>query len=432
MLSHKTGIEKEPAMKRTERRRRIENALWGLFIGDALAMPAHWYYDPENIEKDFNGGLRGYAAPPHPHPESFMVGMDYRPDVERAKRIGRPYDILHDHVRYYDTTYSALSISSTRREHQHGNLTPEPGQRYHYHYGLSAGENTLGAQLVRVLMRSVAEKGRYDPQDFIGGFVDHLSTPGRNRDPYTEIYIRRWFENYAAGLPPENCAAFQRSIWSIGSHGGMVRPLVLALLASSPYQALGLAAEHHNLTHRSENNLSALGIVIPLLFDLLDGARPLSAAAEHGQRIRLPKITGKELFALYRSHEGPDNIPDDTVWRIHTELSDEPLDLSSLIREHDEKEVTRNLLATACYPEHGLPMLLYLACRHQFDPGQALLANTNAGGDNVHRGMLLGALLGAAASDKLPEPLLEGLAEHRRLSEEIAAFTDVAVSGQGL
>ena len=55
-------------MKHTRRRQRIANSLWGLFIGDALAMPAHWYYNPENIEKDFNGGIRGYAAPPHPHP----------------------------------------------------------------------------------------------------------------------------------------------------------------------------------------------------------------------------------------------------------------------------------------------------------------------------------------------------------------------------
>ena len=77
-------------MPETVKQRRIENALWGLFIGDALSMPAHWYYNPENIEKDFNGGIRGYAAPPHPHPESFMVGMDYRPDVEQAQRLGRP------------------------------------------------------------------------------------------------------------------------------------------------------------------------------------------------------------------------------------------------------------------------------------------------------------------------------------------------------
>ncbi len=71
------------------RRKRIENALWGLFIGDALAMPAHWYYNPDNIKKDFNGGIKTFEAARHPHPESFMVGMGYHPDVETAIAYSR-------------------------------------------------------------------------------------------------------------------------------------------------------------------------------------------------------------------------------------------------------------------------------------------------------------------------------------------------------
>ena len=73
-----------------DRARRMRNALWGLFIGDALAMPAHWFYSIENIKRVFDGGLKDYEAAPHPHPESFMVGMTYRPDVENAKRLERP------------------------------------------------------------------------------------------------------------------------------------------------------------------------------------------------------------------------------------------------------------------------------------------------------------------------------------------------------
>ena len=94
---------------------------------------------------------------------------------------------------------------------------------------MKTGEKTLEAQLVRVLLRSVIATGRYDPYKFLEGFVAHLTTPGTNRNPYTEIYIRSWFENYARGLPPSVCAAFQRDIWSIGSHGGVIRPLVVAM-----------------------------------------------------------------------------------------------------------------------------------------------------------------------------------------------------------
>ena len=137
------------------RRRRLQNALFGLFVGDALSMPAHWYYKLDNITKVFDGGIHGYVDPPHPHLESFMVGMTYNPDLKNAKRLGRDYDILHGHARFYNTSYSSIHIHSSERENAHGNPVPQLGDRFHYHHGLIAGENTLAAHLVRVLMRSV-------------------------------------------------------------------------------------------------------------------------------------------------------------------------------------------------------------------------------------------------------------------------------------
>ena len=53
---------------------RIENSLWGLFISDALAVPAHWFYNIENIRKTLDSMVTRYTDPPYPHPESFMVG----------------------------------------------------------------------------------------------------------------------------------------------------------------------------------------------------------------------------------------------------------------------------------------------------------------------------------------------------------------------
>ena len=40
--------------------------------------------------------------------------------------------------------------------------------------------------------------------------------------------------------------------------------------------------------------------------------------------------------------------------------------------------------------------VIYLALKYAREPEQGLIANTNLGGDNVHRGGVLGALLGAA------------------------------------
>lgn len=38
---------------------RVRGALWGLFVGDALAMPVHWYYDVAALHRDF-GTIRDY------------------------------------------------------------------------------------------------------------------------------------------------------------------------------------------------------------------------------------------------------------------------------------------------------------------------------------------------------------------------------------
>ncbi|MEN8690692.1 MAG: ADP-ribosylglycohydrolase family protein [Desulfobacterales bacterium] len=67
--------------------------------------------------------------------------------------------------------------------------------------------------------------------------------------------------------------------------------------------------------------------------------------------------------------------------------------------EFQEETMTHSRLATACQPEHGLPLMLYLAVRHRFDLEAALLSNANAGGDNVHRGMFLRLLVGSALNE---------------------------------
>jgi len=55
----------------------------------------------------------------------------------------------------------------------------------------------------------------------------------------------------------------------------------------------------------------------------------------------------------------------------------------------------------------------------------------HAGGDNVHRGMVPGLIVGAA-NDELPQHLKQGLTAFDDLQGEIDAFADMAVNGQGI
>ena len=50
---------------------RQRNCLLGAFIGDALAMPAHWYYDRAALARDY-GRITAFTAPKNPHPDSIL------------------------------------------------------------------------------------------------------------------------------------------------------------------------------------------------------------------------------------------------------------------------------------------------------------------------------------------------------------------------
>ncbi|MDD3527936.1 MAG: ADP-ribosylglycohydrolase family protein, partial [Bacteroidales bacterium] len=134
---------------------------------------------------------------------------------------------------------------------------------------------------------------------------------------------------------------------------------------------------------------------------------------------------GKELFAQYQQSGGMGHVPADVMWKLHTEFADAPWDIEKFANEHTESDVLKKIFSTACFAEHGTPMLIYLAWKFRFDFEKALLANVNAGGDNVHRGMVLGMILGAATAS-IPSKLIDGLVAKNELEKEIEAFAAIA------
>jgi ADP-ribosylglycohydrolase len=107
----------------------------------------------------------------------------------------------------------------------------------------------------------------------------------------------------------------------------------------------------------------------------------------------------------YVNHRGPGNIPKEEKWKQHMEL-----DTSETTKElvhrmlhlnNDEdvagfgyREASR--LSTACYCEQAFTVVLFLAYKYAQDPSKALLQNIMLGGHSTSRGMVLGAILGAA------------------------------------
>ena len=78
---------------------------------------------------------------------------------------------------------------------------------------------------------------------------------------------------------------------------------------------------------------------------------------------------------------------------------------------------------SACYVASNFPVLLQMAYKYADDPKAAMLASANAGGENVNRSAVLGALLGAAHGyDNLPRDFVEGLTASGALHAEMAEF----------
>jgi ADP-ribosylglycohydrolase len=318
---------------------RCRGALYGLFIGDALAMPVHWYYDTLALQRDY-GHVTDYVAPENPHPDSILWRSSYRPLNEKG-------NILHDQAQYW-------------------------GKRgIHYHQFLEAGENTLNLKLCSLLIESLNANKGYSPDDYLKRYIAFMTTPGNHRDTYVEEYHRHFFTNYAAGKSPRRSGVMEKHI------GGLVGLVpIIVFYRHSPVRAREAAIEHLSLTHLGQKMATAAELLVNLLVEVLSG-KPL-------REVLLEKIRDqKNPFYGYPYRE----------W----------------LAEADSSVVGRRL-STACYVEDSLPSVLYLALKYHDAPEQALIVNTNLGGDNVHRGAVLGALLGAANGlEAFPSRWIKGL-----------------------
>lgn len=242
---------------------------------------------------------------------------------------------------------------------------PYWGQRgVHYHQFLKKGENTLNLQLARHLHRLVLESGHYQAQEWLQFYRDFMLTPGSHRDTYLEEYHRGFFTRYAQGKDLAKCGMKDEHI------GGLAQ--IPALLAALPDDAdwRAISREHLALTHRHSNVQRAADCLARLL-QALHGGQPLREA--------LPELAGDWLSSKKAAKwaERPDDI------------------------------IIGRVMSPACYIAEAFPAALYLAWKYHDDFEAGIIANAQVGGDSCHRGVVVGALLGA--SQTIPAKWLQEL-----------------------
>lgn len=270
----------------------------------------------------------------------------------------------------------------------------------HYHNGMAAGENTLNALVARVLIRSITKTGGYDPQAFIGDYVKFMTTPGTHNDTYAESYHRDFFKNYSEGVEPMNCAGVEGH--NTASMGGMVMiPIVAMKFFCDPSEAKAKAIQHQTLTHRSTKLEQYVKVYVDVLTRVMaEPEHPISADKFRGIIYAACKTIGIDMKKLVEANPERNNLASDV-------------------------RVIGGTFSPACYIEDSLPSLLFLAAKYADNAEEALLANTNVGGENCHRGFALGALMGAALGrEKIPAHLIDGLVAKDELAKEIKDYVD--------
>ncbi len=303
----------------------MQGALWGMYIGDALAMPVHWYSDREALHRDY-GLVSSFLPPRNPHPDSEMW-------KHFSDAIDLSETVLHDQATYWN-----------RKD-------------VHYHQFLTAGENTLNIKLCNLLIQSLADRGKYDADDYLCRLITFITTPRSHHDTYVDSYLRGFFRNYNKGIPPRECGV--QEIHLSGLFGTV--PL-LVFYSDHPEKARATALEHISLTHRGEMMLDAAELFITLLQSAFFGID-----------------IGKKLLALNRERRNRFLNQPLTDWL-----------------ELDDTHVADTRIGMSCSADQALPLVLYLFLKYAREPKKALIANTNLGGNNAARGAVLGALLGSS------------------------------------
>lgn len=358
-------------MSDTTIRDRAAGAIMGAFIGDALGLGPHWYYDLAELRRDFGEWISDYTD-------------------------------------------------------------PRPGR---YHDGLKAGELSQAGFILKLMLSSLVTCGRYDEVDFCQRMDEDLlplldGTPICGPGNYTSQSIRElWRRRVEQKLPWGQTGGHADTTEAIE------RTLTLAVrYAIDPAQLAGTIAGNTILT-QSDDTIVSMTVAYGAVLGLLVQGHPLDAHLSDRLMKLVKKgdlpfhaVTSDNLQPPRPGAPDPPRVgkfasPDALLTPSYMaaaaadpEIRIEPAWKVSIV------------YGMPCAIYHQLPAAYYLAARFHDDFESALLHAVNGGGQNQARSILTGALVGAQVGlSRIPQRFLDGLAESAtlcRLATELAANVD--------
>ena len=345
----------------------------GALIGDALAVGPHWYYDLDELRRDYGDWITGYTDP-KPH---------------------------------------------------------------RYHAGLKAGQLSQAGIITTMLLRSVVDKGGYEEDDFCRRLDEELfpqldGKPMSGPGGYTSQSIREAWRRRV-----EQKKSWKETGGHADTTEAAERALVLAARYAKDPAKVAKTVRSNCLLTQADEAIGAmttayccvLALLVsgekldPFLFDkMMDlvktGDLPFNAVTSGKVQPPKPGDIEPPRAGLFSS---PDAL------LTHSYMAEAALDAGIKIEPAWKVSIVYGM---PCAIYHQLPAAYYLAARFPGDFESAVLHALNGGGQNQARCILTGALVGAQVGlAGIPQRFLDGLENASELTALARQLGDQSEQG---
>ena len=332
---------------------RAAGAIMGAFVGDALGLGPHWYYDLAELRRDYGDWIDGYTD-------------------------------------------------------------PKPGR---YHAGLRAGQLSQAGLILRLTLESLTERNEYDESDFCRRMDEQFfplldGTPMSGPGGYTSQSIREaWRRRVQQGL------SWAESGGHADTTEAIERTLAIAVRYATQTEHLAANVASNTALTQIDDTVISMTVAYGAILGLLVQGEPFDPTLsgklmQLSKSGRLPfhVVTTGNLQAprpgeTEAPRAGQFASPDALLTPSY--MAAAACDPDIRIEPAWKVSIVYGM---PCAIYHQLPAAYYLAARFQNDFESAVLHAINGGGQNEARAMLTGALAGAQTGlDGIPDRFIAGL-----------------------